>query len=157
MISRSLWNGTCPQRGDVRPGSSCETWALNNLKPENKYDFCDLTISQAYSGYTVYVDNVLPEISDTRNKILTYNDKPVKILYHAACSDSVFSAYEIWEKKEFLISNILIFLIFYWEEQIFLEYDFLKKRCWLNFYPVSIMYSRDFITFKMGFKSKILQ
>lgn len=72
------------------------SWAVCNLKPDRSHDFCDLTISQSYQGYTPFHDRVRNLISVTRGEILKYKGKRANVVYHAACSDRTLSSASIW-------------------------------------------------------------
>ena len=75
------------------------TWAVKNRRPDMPYDFNDLTNSQVYKGLFPYSESTIRILTDNQGQILTYEGNPIDVLYHAACSDRVFSAYEIWGMK----------------------------------------------------------
>ncbi|MCP3922090.1 MAG: SpoIID/LytB domain-containing protein [Desulfobacterales bacterium] len=74
------------------------TWALSHIRPEKKWDFNDLTISQVYKGITDYDEKALNRISQTFGKVLTFDNRFAEIFFHAKCSENIYSAYEVWGK-----------------------------------------------------------
>ncbi|MGA1871846.1 MAG: SpoIID/LytB domain-containing protein [bacterium] len=72
------------------------TWALTNQHRDQPYDFDDLTHSQVYKGLFPQTEATRQLLGETYGQILTSHNKPIHIVYHAACSDRVYSAYEIW-------------------------------------------------------------
>ncbi len=93
------------EMGQAPPEAMCaqavisRTWAIGHIDESSLYDFNDLTSSQSYQGYSAYVKGAEKIISKTEGLILTYRGETAKILFHAQCSDRVFSAYEIWGKS----------------------------------------------------------
>ena len=103
------------EMGFAAPEAMCaqavvsRSWATGHVDHGALYDFNDLTSSQSYQGYSAYVENALKTISKTEGQILTYRGETANVLFHAQCSDRVFSAYEIWGKTKvpYLISTPL--------------------------------------------------
>lgn len=75
------------------------TWAITHRRKSHMYDFDDLTHSQVYKGLFPQTNAVADILSETSGGILVYSDEPVEVLYHAGCSDRIFSAHEIWGVK----------------------------------------------------------
>ena len=75
------------------------TWAITHLHPNRPYDFGDMTNSQVYQGLFPQSAKTRHRLTDTRGLVLIYRGEPIEALYHAACSDRVFSAYEIWGRR----------------------------------------------------------
>jgi len=103
------------EMGPAPPEAMCaqavisRTWAMGHINEKARYDFNDLTSSQSYQGYSSYVKGTLTTISKTEGEILTYRGDTAKILFHAQCSDRIYSAYEIWGKTKipYLVSTPL--------------------------------------------------
>ncbi|MFH0924117.1 MAG: SpoIID/LytB domain-containing protein [bacterium] len=72
------------------------TWAISNRHKDSLYDFDDLTHSQVYKGLFPQSEETHKLLAENYGQIVVYQGRPIEVLYHAACSDRVYSAYEIW-------------------------------------------------------------
>ncbi len=76
------------------------TWAVTHRRKDQPYDFGDLTSSQVYKGLFPQSKATIRRLSETFGQVLVYNSEPIQVFYHAACSDRVFSAHEIWGGRQ---------------------------------------------------------
>ena len=72
------------------------TWALAHLSPDKSYDFNDLTNSQVYKGLAIETRRAKKSVFETQDKILTYDNKLIEVMYHSTCSQRTYSYKEIW-------------------------------------------------------------
>jgi stage II sporulation protein D len=97
VLSEMGWTETEAMRAQA---VLARTWAVAHRRANHFYDFDDLAYHQVYKGLFPQSKLTLQRLSETYGQVLTYRGKPIEVFYHAQCADRVFSAYEIWGKRD---------------------------------------------------------